>query len=128
MDLQLGAPTPGGYDREALAAAALCRFRRVPFELHARLGPGHEPGALAALAGAAVGATCVWSGLMSVYFTFAVGISFGGLTFSLRLGEWYSVNTVLSAVFVLAFPAVGCWLAIAGQPIFRDVPGRPQTA
>jgi hypothetical protein len=82
--------------------------------------------ALALLAGAAIGATSVFSGLLSVYFALAMFLSVVILTFSLRLGEWYSVNTLMSAAFVLTFPVVGCWLSLAGQPIFKDVLGEPQ--
>jgi hypothetical protein len=84
--------------------------------------------ALALLAGAVIGATAVFSGLLSVYFALAMFMSVVSLTFSLRLGEWYSVNTLMSAAFVLTFPIVGCWLSLAGQPIFKDVLGEPQPA
>jgi len=71
--------------------------------------------------GTAFGAVGAWSGLLSVAFAFAMFFSVLNLTFSLKLGEWYSVNTVMSAAFVLTFPIVGCWLSLAGQPIFKDV-------
>jgi serine/threonine-protein kinase len=80
---------------------------------------------IAVLAGAVIAVTSVRSGLLSVYFTFVMFLSSSGLTFSLRLGEWYSVNTVMSAAFVLTFPVIGCWLSLAGQPIFRDVLAEP---
>jgi hypothetical protein len=83
---------------------------------------------LVLLAGAAIGATAVFSGPVSVYFAFAMFLSVISLTFSLPMDEWYSVNTLMSAGFVLTFPVAGCWLSLAGQPIFKDVLGEPQPA